>query len=100
VENTNPKLKPYPLPHCVVHSPTGFEWGYGGSGPADTALSILADFLGESKEEVWLAWHGKRSSRALQLHQAFKFAVVGVLPHAGWQLGSDKVAEWLAQHIG
>ena len=25
------------------HSPTGFEWGYGGSGPAQLALAILAD---------------------------------------------------------
>ncbi len=25
----------------VWHSPSGFEWGYGGSGPADLALNIL-----------------------------------------------------------
>ena len=25
----------------VWHSPIGFEWGYGGSGPADLALNIL-----------------------------------------------------------
>ena len=35
------------LSHCNLHSPTGFEIGYGGSGPADTASSILADYLGE-----------------------------------------------------
>ena len=30
------------VPHLVVHhSPTGYEWGYGGSGPADLALNIL-----------------------------------------------------------
>lgn len=29
------------------HSPTGFEVGYGGSGPAQTALAILADLFGE-----------------------------------------------------
>ena len=40
------------LPHCVMHSPTGFETGYGGSGPADLALSILADFLGVTPEQV------------------------------------------------
>ena len=28
------------------HSPDGFQMGYGGSGPADTALSILADCVG------------------------------------------------------
>src|SRR5512135_81505 len=31
------------LRHLVKHSPTGFSWGYGGSGPADLALSILRD---------------------------------------------------------
>ena len=29
--------------HVSLHSPTGFEWGYLGSGPADLALSLLAD---------------------------------------------------------
>lgn len=37
----------YPLPHIVRHSPDGFQWGYGGSGPADAALSILHDCVGE-----------------------------------------------------
>ena len=37
----------WPLPHLVYHSPSGLSWGYHGSGPADTALSILADALGE-----------------------------------------------------
>jgi hypothetical protein len=30
----------------VQHSPTGFAWGYGGSGPADLALNILSIFVG------------------------------------------------------
>lgn len=35
--------------HKVKHSPTGMEWGYGGSGPADTARSILLMELPEEK---------------------------------------------------
>lgn len=35
----------HPLPHIVRHSPDGFQWGYGGNGPADLALSILCDCL-------------------------------------------------------
>jgi len=31
------------LEHIVRYSLSGFNWGYGGSGPADTALSILYD---------------------------------------------------------
>lgn len=42
--------KEYDLPHIEKHSPDGFNWGYGGSGPADTALSILTDFLGDQDQ--------------------------------------------------
>jgi hypothetical protein len=31
------------LRHVVHHSPSGLSWGYGGSGPADLARSILID---------------------------------------------------------
>ncbi|MQY59902.1 MAG: hypothetical protein GH144_09935 [Clostridia bacterium] len=43
----------YPLPHIVRHSPDGFNWGYSGSGPADTALSILTDCMGKSVAEAF-----------------------------------------------
>lgn len=34
------------VPHLVAHhSPSGFEWGYGGSGPADLALNICQWYL-------------------------------------------------------
>lgn len=41
-----------PLRHQVRHNPTGFEWGYGGSGPADLALSILWNFLGKEPSRI------------------------------------------------
>lgn len=31
------------------HSPTGFEWGYAGSGPAQLALALLTDALGDEE---------------------------------------------------
>jgi hypothetical protein len=46
------------------HSPTGFEFGYGGSGPAQLALAILLDFLDGDAE------------RAVCHHQAFKWRFV------------------------
>ena len=61
--------RPYLLPHVVFHSPTGFSWGYGGSGPADLSLSILADYLEEHPTEDDL-YHGR--PRCWQLHQVFK----------------------------
>jgi len=45
------KVASYPLPHIERHSPDGFNWGYGGSGPADLALSILADYAGRDFAE-------------------------------------------------
>lgn len=32
------------------HSPTGFNWGYCGSGPAQTALALCLDFMGGDAE--------------------------------------------------
>ncbi len=64
------------------HSPTGFEWGYGGSGPAQLALALLADHLGDDE-------------MAVKLHQQFKFAIVSGLPYQGWQLTSEQITEIL-----
>ncbi len=60
------------------HSPDGFEWGYGGSGPAQLALAILAD-------------HCRDAELALNLYQRFKWAVVATMPHRSWTLTSDDI---------
>lgn len=49
------------------HSPDGFAWGYGGSGPAQLALAILADATGSDE-------------LALQHYQEFKRRVIARLP--------------------
>lgn len=72
-----------PLRHVVVHSPDGFNWGYGGSGPADLAYAILADYLGDEK-------------LAAELHQAFKWDVVARLDQrADWTITGEDVDRWL-----
>lgn len=60
------------------HSPTGFEWGYGGSGPAQLALAILADALGDDE-------------LAEEIYQTFKSRVVAELPAEGWRLTLEQV---------
>ena len=66
------------------HSPTGFEWGYGGSGPAQLALAILADVLDDD-------------ARALGLHQAFKWRVIaGLNRTARWYLTRRMVLDHVA----
>ncbi len=45
--------KPYALPlhlNIINHSPTGFCWGYNGSGPAQLALALLIDCLGDIEQ--------------------------------------------------
>jgi hypothetical protein len=38
-----------PRADLANHSPSGFAWGYGGSGPAQLALAIAADHLGDDE---------------------------------------------------
>ena len=64
------------------HSPNEFEWGYGGSGPAQLALALLADHIGSDEE-------------AVRLHQEFKWAVAAKLPHSRWTLTSAQIADAL-----
>ena len=55
------------------HSPTGFEWGYSGSGPSQTALAIMLEATDDDH-------------KALNLYQGFKFDVVSGLPYAEWTI--------------
>ena len=65
------------------HSPTGFEWGYAGSGPAQLALALLADHFGDDDQ-------------ALACYHDFKREVVARLDKRGWSLTSAQVQ----QHLG
>lgn len=67
----------------VNHSPTGFGWAYGGSGPAQLAYAILRDYLGNR-------------AAAERHHQAFKADVVAKLPRGAWKLDGEEIAAWLA----
>jgi hypothetical protein len=54
------------------HSPTGFEWGYSGSGPAQLALALCADVTGED-------------DRAVNVYQHFKNGIVSGMAKSGWE---------------
>jgi hypothetical protein len=61
------------------HSPTGFEWGYAGSGPSQLALAVLLDFTGdeslslfrymELKRELVAGWAVEWGIDGLELRQ-------------------------------
>ncbi len=76
-------------PHFEVmsKSPTGFAWGYGGSGPAQLAFAILADIIGT-----------ERAQRP-HLMQGFKFDVIAKLDKAkGFKITEEEVKTWIARH--
>ncbi|PAP78596.1 hypothetical protein BSZ37_00820 [Rubrivirga marina] len=70
------------VPHAPRHSPTGIEWGYCGSGPADLARSVLLALTDEPTAE--------------RLYQAFKADVVARVPRAGGVLRAADVRVWVA----
>ena len=64
------------------HSPTGFEWGYGGSGPSQLSLALLLDATG-------------REDDALCFYQDFKREVVATWVDQ-WAITDDDIERWLA----
>ncbi|MEO6035413.1 MAG: DUF6166 domain-containing protein [Verrucomicrobiota bacterium] len=64
------------------HSPTGFAWGYGGSGPAQLALALLMDALGDAE-------------LALKHYQDFKWQVVADW-HGRWSISAKEIREFVA----
>ncbi len=86
--------------HVVTHhSPTGFEWGYGGSGPADLALNIVEIMLhrlgyeGERTE----CFQGTCFRQAFKLHQDFKWTFISGVPREGAVLSYEEVWTWVQE---
>ncbi|GAB5550264.1 MAG: hypothetical protein SangKO_100240 [Sandaracinaceae bacterium] len=69
------------VPHAARHSPTGIEWGYGGSGPADLARSILLAIVDEQAADA--------------LYQQFKHEVVAAVPETGGVLRAADIRAWV-----
>jgi Family of unknown function (DUF6166) len=67
------------------HSPTGFEWGFGGSGPAQLALALAASRLPDTT--------------APAIYQHLKRTLVAGLDRHRWQLTGDALDEQLVKHL-
>lgn len=63
------------------HSPDGFAWGYGGSGPAQLALALLLDF---TTEEF-----------AVKHYQDFKWDVVAKLHQKDFEIEESVITDWV-----
>ncbi len=78
----DPNTGPRPLEprnDLFNHSPDGFAWGYGGSAPAQLALALAADVLGDDEQ-------------AVAIHQRLKSELITWLPQdQDWNLTEAQV---------
>jgi hypothetical protein len=89
------------IPQRHVHyAPTGFDWGFGGSGAADLALNILARFFPLIPDATGVALRdgSSVSEGAWALHQAFKYDLIATLPRAGGHLTAKMIEDWITTH--
>lgn len=74
------KLDPAKSQKVYNHSPTGFSWGYAGSGPAQLALAILLELTDKAT--------------AQRNYQRFKFDVIASAPQTDFEVEFD-VSEYI-----
>lgn len=63
----------------VHHSPTGFEWGYGGSGPAELARNICLQMFGNDEG-----------------YQEFKEKYIATIQREGGEIPCNDIRTWRA----
>jgi len=71
----NKPLDPVESQQIRNHSPDGFNWGYGGSGPAQLSLSVLLECFDKDV--------------ALRNYQKFKNDVIAGLPNSDFDVKID-----------
>jgi hypothetical protein len=69
--------------HIVRHSPDGFSWGYGGSGPSDLALALTTEALGKDKAE--------------KCYMQFKEDVVAKFSDR-WCVTTEQIQDWYIEN--
>ena len=95
-----------------MHSPTGFNWGYGGSGPSQSALGILQTFLRKRLKdcddiisgfatpmnEVWVKW-ADCESRVIEFTIQVDYAIPRVQNFPTGLIAADAIACLLYQQF-
>ena len=80
------ELSPERSQALMNHSPTGFVWGYGGSGPAQLALALLLEIA--HKTEMALLWY-----------QDVKRYIIARLPQADFTLDSQEIIDFIVKAV-
>lgn len=90
------------------HSPSGFEYGYHGSGPAQLALAILADHFKHTPGDKLLAKKIAKYDQeefsgddlAVRIHQYFKRTAIANIPqNASWTMTTNDVTDYLRKLV-
>jgi len=68
------------------HSPTGLNWGYSGSGPAQLALALASDHLGSDDPPFHVIYMLKQE-------------IVRGLPYDGWTFTSEDINDVIVDGI-
>lgn len=82
-EPLDPKLD------VINHSPTGFEWGYSGSGPAQLALAIMINEFGDKDD--YNNFHPCS-------YQELKDALIATITTDRFTLTSQQIQDWLRKY--
>jgi uncharacterized protein DUF6011/uncharacterized protein DUF6166 len=90
------------VPHLVVHhSPDGYEFGYGGSGPSDLALNCcqlylnMADYEGQQTK----CYDGSCWSLAYALRHEFKSSFIASTPSSGRVIPFAEIDGWFKSKL-
>lgn len=75
-----------PAYHIRNHSPTGLDWGYNGSGPAQLALALLHHATG-----------GESITAAL--YQRFASEIVAAIGTDDWCFSRAAIRDWVASQV-
>ena len=78
----------------VNHSPTGFEWGYYGSGPSQLAYAILHQYFmmveGLTAEKAY--------EKAQDIYMRFKQDVIAPIHCEKWEIEQFDIKVWLRRN--
>jgi hypothetical protein len=87
---------------CVQGSPSGWAWGYGGSGPSDLAMNILNAHYPPDDDTINGSvdcFVGKCSAIAWRLRQDFKHDFLIDFPSAGGTIPGAQIRAWVEHHL-
>jgi hypothetical protein len=79
------ELSPERSQAVVNHSPSGFAWGYGGSGPAQLALALLSEITTKELAVLW--------------YQDVKWHIIAQLPQADRTLDSQEIMSFIISTV-